>query len=129
MSSVSLKPTNLKPTQNLFTTATQRLLQEFRLSHLIGCFVLISLLSAYDTYLVFYFRETILVLEQNPICHFLIRCNHNTLSYFLVGKIIGTLSAILVMSSVYFWNRRIGIPVVMAITVFQILLIAYQYAS
>ena len=59
----------------------------------------VAAVSAYDTYLTYAFREVILVMEQNPMGHWLIRLDPHRLVYFTAAKTAGTLAVIAVLSA------------------------------
>ena len=93
------------------------------------CCWLIGMTSALDAFLAVYFKETILYLEQNPICLQLIEWEPTFMSLFLAGKFTGTAMAIAVMVGLFRFRRHMGFAVAMAISVFQVGLIAYQMIS
>lgn len=93
------------------------------------CCWLIGMTSAFDAFLAVYFKETILYLEQNPVCLQLIEWEPTFMSLFIVGKFTGTLMAIGVMVWLFRFRRHMGFAVAMAISVFQVGLIAYQMIS
>lgn len=101
----------------------------FQFHHFVVCSVVIALLAMLDTYLVIRYQECILVMEENPVCLFLIKMDSETLVFFLLGKFVGTIGAIASMLAVYRWRERIGAVVVQAITLFQIGLITYQLVA
>jgi hypothetical protein len=59
----------------------------------------VAAVSAYDTYLTYVFREVILVMEQNPMGHWLIRLDPHRLVYFTAAKTVGTLAVISLLSA------------------------------
>jgi hypothetical protein len=85
----------------------------------------IGVISAYDAYLVKVYRAVILDMEQNPICAMLIRCDPHYLSYFVLAKAAGTVCVLVVLAALFARRRRLALPVVSGVTVFQLGLLVY----
>jgi hypothetical protein len=85
----------------------------------------IGLISAYDAYLVRVYQSVILDIEQNPICAMLIRCDPQTLSYFVLAKAVGTALVLLALAALFAWRRKLALPVVAGVTMFQLGLLVY----
>ncbi len=92
-----------------------------------GCFF-IAIVSVYDTYLVT-IEPWILQMEKNPICTALIRMDPHYFSYFICGKMTGTLA---VLGALLFFHRikysRASL-VTSAVVAFQALLLIYLHLS
>ncbi len=85
----------------------------------------IGLVSAYDAHLVRVYSSFILDIERNPICAILIRCDPEHLTYFVVAKATGTILVLIALTMLFAWRRRLALPVVTGVTVFQLGLLVY----
>ena len=88
---------------------------------------LIAAASIYDAYLVYEYREGII--EQNPICNWLIRQEPDSVSLFLVAKGVGTAGVVVVLMGLFVFWRRAGITAAISLVVFQAGLIFYLHHS
>ncbi len=85
----------------------------------------VGLVSAYDGWLVVKYWESITQLERNPLCQYFIWLGHGDWSIFLRAKTSGTLAVLSVLAGLYRSNRRLALPVAVAVTVFQLALLLY----
>jgi hypothetical protein len=85
----------------------------------------IGLISAYDAYLVKVYSSFILDIERNPVCALLIRCDAEYLTYFVLAKATGTILVLIALTILFAWRRRLALPVVTGVTVFQLGLLVY----
>ena len=94
---------------------------------IIGC-LFIAIVSVHDTYLVV-IEENIQFIEKNPICMILIEMEPHGMSFFILGKTIGTLA---VVSALLFLHRKRYAHsqlVTGAVATFQALLLIYLHFS
>ncbi|MFK7767573.1 MAG: hypothetical protein AB8B55_10160 [Mariniblastus sp.] len=96
---------------------------------LFACISFIAGVSIYDTYLVMYFRETILLDERNPICEALIRKDEAGLSWFVCGKVIGNLFVIGTLLLLYRFKYQYTLAVALAVASFQFTLLMFLWFS
>ncbi len=89
----------------------------------------IATISAYDTYLVMLYRSVILTLERNPLCSVLISWDPDDLTYFLAGKICGTLLVLGTLAGLYMWHRRWALSVITGVVCFQLGLVLYLHTA
>ncbi len=94
---------------------------------MVSCVLLILSVSIYDTYLVYFFRDTILHDERNPICEALIRRDPNGLTWFFLGKATGNLAVISVLIMLYQRLYTYRSLVAVSVATFQILLTVYLF--
>ncbi|HWB12438.1 MAG TPA: hypothetical protein VG826_24650 [Pirellulales bacterium] len=87
--------------------------------------VFVGLVSAYDAWLVIKYWESIVQLEQNPFCQYLIAVGEGDWSIFLRAKTGGTVAVLSVLAGLYRSNRRLALPVTAAVSLFQLGLLAY----
>lgn len=95
---------------------------------IVMCFIAIASVSTLDALLVAW-NPQIVNVEKNPICLALIQLDPNGLSAFYLGKSIGTLTvlgAIALMFKIQFCHAN---TVLIAITCFQVWLLAYLFLS
>ncbi len=93
--------------------------------YFLGSSLAIATISVYDAYLVMLYRSVILSVEQNPLCAMLIAWDPHDLSFFLVGKALGTLTVLGSLLALYCWRRRWALSAVTGVTVFQLALLLY----
>jgi hypothetical protein len=89
--------------------------------------VLIGLVSLYDAFLVYQYRQVID--EQNPFCAWLISLEPDCVSLFLAGKVLGTLSVMAILFFLFRHWSRLAVPVAASLMVFQIGLLGYLHGS
>ena len=89
--------------------------------------ILIASASIYDAFLVYEYREGIV--EQNPICNWLIRQEPKSVSLFLVAKGAGTAGVVSVLLGLFVFWRRAGIAAAIALVFFQTGLMYYLHTS
>ena len=87
--------------------------------------VWIAAVSIYDAYLVYAFRHGIQ--EQNLICAWLIRLEPDHVTYFLLGKGLGTLAVIASLVGLFRYWRRVAIPATVFLVLFQVGLLFYLH--
>lgn len=85
----------------------------------------VGLVSAYDAWLVVKYWDTILLLERNPVCAYLIRLGNGHSDIFLRAKTSGTLAVLSILAGLYRNNRRMAYAVTAALSGFQLGLLAY----
>lgn len=89
------------------------------------CCAVIGMISCYDMMLVFVHRETILHMEQNPICLALLRMEPKCFSLFVLAKTIGTLTVLAILVKLFRSQFHSSHSVTSSITLFQLGLLAY----
>ena len=92
---------------------------------LCACLAIILLVSAIDTWLVYLFRDTILIDEKNPICRRLIAHDPHQLSWFFWGKGMGNLFVVSTLILLYRFDYRHCRLVASSVAGFQLLLSCY----
>lgn len=90
--------------------------------------MVISAISAHDTQLAIDNIEIVKV-EKNPICLALIELDPNGFSYFVLGKSIGTLSVVSVLSLLAVLRYRHTKLVTLSVVAFQCGLLMYLHLS
>jgi hypothetical protein len=92
---------------------------------------IIGLVSVYDMFLTVKYAQHLKYLEQNPIGRWMMQLDnlkHGTLpnlTLFLSAKSIGTLVVIAILATLYHRRRRIGHPVALGVSAFQVMLAWY----
>jgi hypothetical protein len=113
------------------TFDTGRLLRSVFTNHrmlmILGC-LFIGIVSIYDTYLVV-IEPNILAMEKNPICTRLIKMDPDSLSYFIAGKMAGTLVVISVLSLIHHLRYSGTLVVTGGVVAFQAMLLIYLHLS
>jgi hypothetical protein len=89
--------------------------------------LLIAVASIYDAYLVYEYREGIV--ENNPICDWLIRQEPDSVSLFLVAKGAGTAGVVAVLIGLFAFWRRAGVAAAVSLVMFQAGLMVYLHTS
>ena len=85
----------------------------------------IGLLSVYDAWLVYVFREVID--EENHFCRWLISLEPEYVSVFLVSKLLGTATVVSILVLLTRHWQRIAVPTVLAVLLFQFGLMGYLH--
>lgn len=98
---------------------------DLSLLYFLGAWTCIGLISAYDAYLVKLYRPVILAVERNPICSFLIACDPHELTLFFTAKSLGTATVLAVLVILYQHFRRLSLPVITGVAIFQFGLLMY----
>lgn len=88
----------------------------------------IAMVSIHDTYLVT-IEEEILTMEKNPICARLIQWEPVGFTYFILGKMIGTLSVIVALITLHRIGYRHAGIITGAVVAFQFSLLVYLHFS
>ncbi|MCU0708833.1 MAG: hypothetical protein MUF23_11130 [Pirellula sp.] len=94
------------------------------------CFI-IALVSIYDMYLTVKYAQYLKYMEQNPVGRWLMQLDQlkngamPDLTLFLSAKSVGTLLVLLILALLYHHRRRIGHPVALGVTSFQVVLAWY----
>lgn len=98
----------------------------------IACYcIIVGLVSVYDMYLTIKYAQYLKYMEQNPVGRWLMQLDqlHNgaipDLTLFLSAKSIGTLIVLIILAMLYHHRRRIGHPVAVGVSAFQVLLAWY----
>lgn len=93
--------------------------------------VIIGLVSLYDMYLTVKYAMYLKYMEQNPVGRWMMQLDQvkngsmPDLTLFLSAKSIGTLVVLIVLAVLYHRRRRIGHPVAVGVSSFQVLLLWY----
>ena len=95
---------------------------------LIGCLAFIAIVSAHDTWLAVD-NEEIMRVEKNPICLALIQLEPERFTFFVLGKSIGTLTVISVLTLLIRSSYRYASQVTISIAAFQFCLLIYLHLS
>ena len=95
---------------------------------LIGCFVMILLVSAVDTWFTS-INDNILNVEKNPFCTWLLQMDAESCSFFVAGKILGTILVLSTLLGLLRLEYRYAWLVIIAVTLFQVGLISYLCLS
>ena len=111
----------------IFKSAFKRILAQYGL--LIGCLLVIISVSIFDTYLVYRFRDHIVIDEKNPICLTLIKYDAQNLTWFLWGKFLGNLFVASMLVALFRFSYRHTNTVSMSVACFQICLLVYLFCS
>jgi hypothetical protein len=90
-----------------------------------GLWLLIGSISAIDTYLTVKFRESLVLLESNPIANLLLDLDQGDASLLIGFKFLGSIIALGILAALYLQNRRIGMMVSSGLACFQIGLLYY----
>jgi hypothetical protein len=91
----------------------------------------IGLVSLYDMYLTVLYASSLKYMERNPLGRWLMRLDDlpsgviPDLTLFLSAKSMGTFLVLLIVTTLYCRRRRIGQPVALGVSLFQILLAGY----
>jgi hypothetical protein len=94
------------------------------------CFI-IALVSIYDMYLTVKYAQYLKYMEQNPVGRWLMQLDQlksgaiPDLTLFLSAKSVGTLLVLVILALLYHHRRRIGHPVAVGVTTFQVVLAWY----
>jgi hypothetical protein len=73
----------------------------------------------------FKYWDSILQLERNPFCVYLIELGNGDSDIFLRAKTSGTLTVLSVLAALHRKNRRLAYAVTAAVSVFQLALLVY----
>ena len=85
---------------------------------------LICVISVFDGYLLWYFRDV--VEEQNPIMWYLIHIQSGDVTLALGCKLFGTILVTLTSAWLFHRHKRLAWPVVVGLAVFQVSLLCYM---
>ena len=100
----------------------------FAKSLVMGCMILIITVAGLDTW--FAVDNThILQVEKNPICEALLRLDPNSCVYFITGKIIGTVSCLGFIATLFRVRYRHAGLVLGCVTTFQVCLLIFLIFS
>jgi hypothetical protein len=91
----------------------------------VALWLFVGLVSLYDAYLVVLYSSTILDLEQNPICRYLIQRGDGNLTLFLRAKAAGTCTVLATLAALYLRNQRFGQLIALGVAAFQLGLLWY----
>jgi len=98
------------------------------------CYLMIvAIVAVYDTIMTVIYAASLQFMEENPIGRWLMglhKLNHTfgetpDLSFFLTMKVLGTITVLTVMYLLIRWRARIGNPVSIGVSSFQISLAFY----
>lgn len=87
----------------------------------------VAMASIYDAYLVYEYRDV--VIEQNPICKWLIELEPESVMMFLLGKGLGTLGVVSILVGLRKFWRPVSLPVALSLVAFQCGLMGYLHGS
>ena len=85
----------------------------------------IGMVSAYDSYLVIRYSETIWYLESNPVGRMLLNMQDGRPSLFMAVKFLGTIFALGLLIVARHFNKTMGGIIAAWVAGFQLLLLAY----
>lgn len=85
----------------------------------------IALVSIYDAALVVRYADVIAFTEQNPVGQYLIMMNGDDPSLFLLLKLAGTATTVVVLLKLFQGFRSLAIPVVTGVATAQLSLLLY----
>lgn len=85
----------------------------------------IGMVSAYDSYLVIRYSETIWYLESNPMGRMLLNMQDGRPSLFVAVKFLGTIFALGLLIVAREFNKNLGGLIAAWVAGFQLLLLAY----
>ena len=91
----------------------------------VSMWLFVGLVSSYDGWLVVRYWDSIAQLERNPVCRYLIVLGNGDAMIFVRAKTSGTLAVLSVLAGLYRRNRRLALPVVTAVSAFQLGLLLY----
>ena len=94
-----------------------------------GLWLLIGSISAIDTYLTVKFRESLALLESNPIANLLLDLDQGDASLLIGFKFLGSIIALGILAALYLQNRRMGMMVSSGLACFQVGLLCYLLAA
>lgn len=86
----------------------------------------IGVLSVYDAWLVYLYREGID--EENRFCRWLISLEPEHVSVFLAGKLLGTTGVVSILVLLTRYWQRVAVPTVSCVLLFQFGLMGYLHA-
>lgn len=86
---------------------------------------LITLISAYDAWLVYRYQNVIVDFEKNPLGLWLIQFQNGEVEIFLLAKALGTSVVIAVLMWLHRNSARVAAPVTSSVTAFQVGLFGY----
>ena len=98
------------------------------------CYLMIvAIVAVYDTVMTVMYAASLQHMEENPVGRWLMglhKLNHSfgetpDLSFFLTMKVLGTMTVLTVMYLLIRWRARIGNPVSIGVSSFQIALAFY----
>lgn len=92
---------------------------------MLGLWLFIGAVAAYDTYLSIKFQETLRFQELNPIGRWLLEVDGGSVAAFMGCKFLGTSIALGVLQLLYVHWRRIGLTVATVLAGMQGLLAMY----
>jgi hypothetical protein len=90
----------------------------------VSVWLFVGLVSAYDAYLVVLYAESILGMEQNPICRYLIE-RDTGLTLFLQAKGAGTCTVLAILGALYLRRQRQAQFIAGGVALFQLVLLWY----
>lgn len=85
----------------------------------------IGLVSMFDAYLVHRFIDSIVEMEENPVCRFLITLDTENLSVFLPAKALGTLLVLSILRLIFLRRREYSLTITSAVAAYQAGLMLY----
>lgn len=95
---------------------------------LIFSLLFIAVVSAVDIWFAVA-NSSILYVEKNPICEFLLRLDPESCVFFVIGKSFGTATVLLTLASLHMYGYRHARLVTTAITCFQVCLFVFLTLS
>ena len=122
--SISIHPGHSAPTLLDLNVLRSRLTDRT----LVLCFVTIAAISALDTWFAVA-NETIMSLEQNPVCLALMQMEPQGLTCFIAGKSLGTLMVLLCLLALHHFSYQHAKLVTLCVALFQIGLLTYLTLS
>ena len=92
-----------------------------------ACCAWIAAISVHDAVLVVVHHELISQYEQNPLGKWLLQLHGDDVWPFLLVKLAGTAAVCTVLVRLYQFRSAIALPVVSALSCFQLLLLLYLH--
>lgn len=92
---------------------------------LMGLWLFIGMVAAYDVYLSVKYQETLRFQELNPLGRWLLELDNGSVAMFMGCKFMGTMITLGVIQALYWYKQRIGLTVASALAGAQALLAGY----
>ena len=87
--------------------------------------LLITAVSLYDTYLIYYFESEIVSMEENPLGCWLLKVGDGQIGIFIRTKLAGTLCVLTTLFAMWLYRSRLVFPVTTSVASYQVGLFMY----
>lgn len=87
--------------------------------------LLITAVSLYDTYLIYYFESEIVSMEENPLGCWLLELGDGQIGIFIRTKLAGTLCVLTTLFAMWLYRSRLVFPVTTSVASYQLGLFMY----